>query len=342
MSEWGIIVALGGVTLGALGWLLATRRRAKRLSHALSMVRADNGRLRTDLERLRTSQSFSGIGTWDWLVNTETLHWSDEVYPMFGFAVGEIQPTYSLFCSMVHPEDAARVRGGEIVTLHSGRPHDQEYRVVWRDGTVRWLRETGDIIRDATGRPVRMIGTVRDISDDKTREQRMLHQAFHDELTGLPNRAFFRVHLDDALTRVRRSSTLAAVAFVDLNKFKPINDTLGHAAGDAVLATLADRLRAGVRASDYVARLGGDEFVVVFEGLHRPEEVEPLAEKLLAAIRAPVPYEDRHLKLDASIGIALYPLDAETPELLVERADQAMYEAKAARVGYRLAVTEQA
>lgn len=335
MMEWLALFAIAAA-LAAVAVALTMRRRAARLSHALAVIRTDNGRLRAEFERLRTSQIFSGVGTWDWMVNTDTLHWSDEVFPMFGFQPGEVVPSYSLFCSMVHPEDSTRVRGSEIITLHSGRQHDQEYRVVWRDGSVHWLRETGDTIRDAAGRPVRMIGTVRDITEDKAREQRMLHLAFHDELTGLPNRAYFRAQVDDALTRARRAGSLAALAFVDLDKFKPINDSHGHAMGDAVLVALAERLRGAVRASDCVARLGGDEFVVIFENLTHPNEASLLAGKLLAAIRAPLVLDGLRLNLDASIGIALYPRDGEAPETLIQQADSAMYDAKAAGAGIRL------
>lgn len=332
MLDWGSIAA-GGIAAVVLA---ALRARLSRLRGRLAEAEADNARLRAELERLRTSQTFSGIGTWDWQVNTETLHWSDEVYPMFGFAAGEVSPSYALFCSMVHPDDAARVRGGEIITLHSGRQHDQEYRVIWRDGTIRWLRETGDILRDAAGRPVRMIGTVRDITDDKAREQRMLHLAFHDELTGLPNRAYFRARMEDALARARRAGTLVALMFIDLDKFKPINDRHGHAAGDAVLAALADRLRGAIRTTDCAARLGGDEFVVILENLSGAGEVPALADKILNTIRTPFVQDQSSLELDASMGIALYPDHADTAELLAERADHAMYQAKAARGGWRL------
>lgn len=337
MIAWGIIaaVALGGAALGALASLPATRLRAARLKRALSSLRAENRRLHTELERLRTSQTFSRVGTWDWVVDTQQLHWSDEVYPMFGFRPGEVQPTYALFCAMVHPEDAQRVRQGEITSLCNGHTHDQHYRIVWRDGTVRWLRETGDTIRDATGRPVRMIGTVRDITDEKANEQRMLHLAFHDALTGLPNRAYFRVQLEDALARARRASSLTALAFIDLDRFKPINDRHGHAVGDAVLIALAERLRSGLRETDCVARLGGDEFVVILEGLRQPGEAEALAEKVLATIRTPIVHDELTLTLDASIGIALYPLDADDAETLIAQADQAMYTAKNAGCGIR-------
>lgn len=336
MVEWGSLIVGLCALVGGMGAILVMRGRMARLAGALKAARHANARLRAELGLLRTSQTFSGVGTWDWRVDTETLHWSDEVYPMFGFRPGDVTPTYSLFCSMVHPDDARRVREGEIANIAGAGTHDQEYRVVWRDGTVRWLRETGDTLRDGAGRAVRMMGTVRDITDDKAREQRMLHLAFHDELTGLPNRAYFRVQIEDALNRARRAGSLVALAFIDLNHFKPINDSHGHATGDAVLVALAARLRSALRASDCVARLGGDEFVAVLEELRAPADAAALADTLLAAIRTPVGVDDLTLELDASIGIALYPLDADTPERLIEQADRAMYAAKAGGTGYRL------
>jgi len=173
-----------------------------------------------------------------------------------------------------------------------------------------------------------MIGTVRDITEDKAREQRMLHLAVHDELTGLPNRAYFRVRMDDALARARRSGGKAALAFIDLDRFKPINDSHGHAVGDSVLVVLAGRLRAALRECDCVARLGGDEFVAVLEGLEAREEAEAVAAKLLAALREPIVVEELRLKVDASIGIALYPDDGGDADRLLEVADRAMYRAK--------------
>lgn len=329
MNDWSqIILAAMAVAAPIAVAIPLADGRARRLMRALRFERADNARLRADLDRLRTSQTVSGVGTWDWRVDSDTLHWSDEVFPMFGFRPGEVVPSYALFCAMLHPEDAARVREGEIACVGGAGPHDQEYRVVWGDGTVRWLRETGDTIRDVSGRPMRMIGTVRDITEDKAREQRMLHLAFHDELTGLPNRAYFRVRADDALARARRADGKAALAFIDLDRFKPVNDRHGHAVGDAVLVALAGRLRAALRSSDCVARLGGDEFVAILEGLEAREEAEAVAAKLLAAIHAPMRVEELSLKLEASVGIALYPDDSDDVESLLQAADRAMYRAK--------------
>lgn len=332
MADWLTILVMAAacVAAGTLAGASWGHRRRQRLFSTLQKVQAER-------DRLRTSQSASGVGTWDWHVDSETLHWSDEVYPMFGFRPREVTPSYSLFCSMVHPEDSRKVREGEIACAEGHGPHDQEYRVVWRDGSVHWLREIGDTMRDAQGRPVRMIGTVRDVTEDKVREQRVLHLAFHDELTGLPNRAQFRGRLEDALNRARRHGTTMALAFIDLDRFKPINDTYGHGMGDAVLAEVAARLSLSVRAVDCVARLGGDEFVVILEDLRGSDEAKLLAAKILDVISTPMVLEKISLVLGASVGIALFPGDGERPDTLVEAADRAMYRAKTSRKGFVLA-----
>lgn len=331
MTEW-FIPALAAAVLGGGAAIVAVARAHR----AVRAAGDENARLRAELDRFLKGQTFGRVGTWDWTVDTDTLHWSDDVFAMFGFAPGEVAPTYSLFCSMVHPDDAPKVRQGEIACAAGEAPHDEEYRVVWRDGTVRWLRETGNAVIDVAGRPVRMIGIVRDITDEKAHEQRILHLAYHDALTGLPNRVYFRSRLEDALARARRHGSLVALAFIDLDRFKPINDRHGHHVGDAVLVQVAARLRGSVRATDCVARLGGDEFVAVLEDVHGADEVPPLAHKLMDAIAAPLEAEGLRLDVGASIGVSVFPTQAGTPDELIAGADQAMYEAKRAGIGLRL------
>jgi len=300
------------------------------LAFAVQRQRRTIARLRDELSRIHAGRSFAAFGTWDWAVGQDELHWSDEVYPMFGFAPGAVTPSYQLFCSMVHPDDSQRVRDGEIRCLEGEGKHDTEYRVVHSDGTVRWLRETGNIVRDDQGTPVRMIGMVRDITEEKAREQKILYQAFHDALTGLPNRVYFRILLDDALARARRNHAPLALAYLDLDRFKPINDQLGHHVGDKVLAELAKRLQQALRASDHVARLGGDEFVAILEASGTSAEAEAAAAKLHTAIDSPFTIDGHVLQIGVSIGIALYPIHGDTAETLLAHADQAMYEAKKA------------
>jgi diguanylate cyclase (GGDEF)-like protein/PAS domain S-box-containing protein len=288
--------------------------------------------LQTEAERFQRSQYFARIGTWDWDIDTNRLYWSEAIYAMFGHPVGAVTPSYELFCQSVHPDDREHVRAGELRCIETGENHDEEYRVIWPDGTVRWLRETGNVIKDANGTPVKMMGVVRDITEEKAWASQMHRLAHHDPLTGLPNRLVFEERLGNALERARCSASRVALVFIDLNGFKAINDRLGHRAGDQVLVTMAARLREALRGSDSVARLGGDEFVAILEGLspaHPPElEGQAIAGKLLAVLSPPVPVDDSLQQIGTSLGIALFPEHAQSMDRLIHIADQAMYAAK--------------
>ncbi|MGQ7958121.1 diguanylate cyclase domain-containing protein [Pseudomonas sp. SP16.1] len=295
-----------------------------------------------EAERFQRSQYFARIGTWDWDIDTNQLYWSDAIYGMFGYQVGEVTPSYELFCASVHPDDREQVRAGELRCIESGENHYEEYRVVWPDGTLRWLRETGNVVKDERGTAVKMMGVVRDITEEKAWASQMHRLAHHDPLTGLPNRLVFESGLNAALKRAGRNQARMALVFIDLNGFKAINDRLGHSAGDQLLKAVATRLQGVLRGSDSVARVGGDEFVAILEGLSPAHDAEAeariIAEKLLAALTPPVQLGEALQQVGASLGNALYPDQAQTRDQLIHLADQAMYKAK--RSGdnqYRLA-----
>lgn len=288
--------------------------------------------IQSETERFQRSQYFARIGTWDWDVDTNRLYWSEAIYAMFGHQVGAVAPSYELFCQSVHPDDRERVRAGEQRCIETGENHDEEYRVIWPDGSLHWLRETGNVIKDASGAPVKMMGVVRDITEEKAWTSQMHELAYHDALTGLPNRLVFEDRLRNALERARRSESRVALVFIDLNGFKAINDTHGHVAGDQVLVATAHRLKAALRESDSVARIGGDEFVVIFEGLaldqRLEDEARTIGEKILDALALPLGDESNQRRIDASLGIAAFPDHAPSMDRLIHVADQAMYEAK--------------
>ena len=171
-------------------------------------------------------------------------------------------------------------------------------------------------------------GIVRDVTAQRAEEQRIFYMAHHDALTGLPNRHLFDDRVEEAFKRCHRHGEKMALLFVDLDKFKPINDTYGHAAGDVVLRELSRRLGKTIRATDTVARVGGDEFMVLLEELESVAEAEEVADKLKAAVMAPIPYENHELSVGASIGIGVYPDHAADMAALMDFADHAMYQAK--------------
>ena len=294
--------------------------------HDLSRVRPD---ATEEEQRFKQSQYFARIGTWDWRVDTDELYWSDAIYGMFGYKPGEVTPTYPLFCDAVHPDDRERVREGEIRCIETGENHDEEYRVVWPDGSIRWLRETGNVTKDETGKTVKMMGVVRDITEEREEANQIRELAFHDALTRLPNRTIFEDRLSKAIDRAKRHKKKVAVIFIDLDGFKQINDELGHAAGDRVLINTGQRLINALRASDTVARIGGDEFTVILEDLETDAEIHNIAEKILVAVSTPTELGQGTCWVGASLGIAIYPEHARTLDTLIHIADQAMYTAKA-------------
>jgi len=214
-----------------------------------------------------------------------------------------------------HREVLPRLRSGAT---------DIELRLRHKDGSPRWT--LWNAAPDPLGELVFAAGL--DISERRKAEHQIEHLAYHDALTGLPNRHLFVDRLDTALTRARRAEESIAVLFVDIDHFKAINDSLGHTAGDTLLRTLALRLRSTLRNEDTVARLGGDEFTVLVTGFKDPNDLLRLAQKIHSTIKAPVDVASRELSVSASIGVGLFPQDGETAEQLLRNADLAMYRAK--------------
>ena len=240
---------------------------------------------------------------------------------------------------------AAEVTGETPRKLRSGRHDAAFFQSMWQRllDTGYWQGEVWDRRKDGEIYPTWLsIGSVRnsadeithyfsiftDITDRKRAEGRMHHLAYFDALTGLPNRMQFSRLADQALMSSQRKEGFGAVLFIDLNRFKPINDTLGHEAGDKVLQETATRLRACVRGADVVCRLGGDEFVVGLFEIANREHAASVAQKLLATLDDPIVIEGRELKLGAAIGISIYPEDGMSTETLLRQADIAMYRAK--------------
>ncbi|MEW5726357.1 MAG: diguanylate cyclase [Pseudomonadota bacterium] len=208
-----------------------------------------------------------------------------------------------------------------------------------QDGSVFPMEISVSELRQ--GRSRMFTAILRDISERKENEDRIRRLAHHDSLTGLPNRNLLTDRMNHALARVKRHGGRMAVLYVDLDRFKPINDTLGHEAGDAVLREVADRLTACVRGSDTVARVGGDEFVVVVEEIGRSSEAALVARKIIDVLSRPIDYQGHKCTIGASVGGALFPDDGETMDDVCKAADVAMYQVKrAGRNGFRFYAQE--
>lgn len=330
---WVVLGLVPGVFLGAMLALGSVRLRAHRAAAHMDTLE-DDSRRAEELERYRRSQVFANIGTWDWSIKSDVLHWSDEIYRMFGYEPGDVTPSYQLFIQSLHKDDVERVQAAEKACLEQHEPHDIEYRVMWPNGTVRWLRETGNVLFDEAGEAVKFTGIVRDVTDSKSKIDHIQQLAHYDGLTGLANREFFREQFTEALARADRHATSVALIFMDLNKFKPVNDTYGHAFGDKVLMAVAQNMKQLIRSVDKVARVGGDEFVVILEDIKSADEAFTVAEKLRSLFTAPMVVEGRSVELGVSIGVSLYPQDARDIEELIHIADMAMYREKQSRPIY--------
>jgi diguanylate cyclase (GGDEF)-like protein/PAS domain S-box-containing protein len=229
---------------------------------------------------------------------------------------------------LVIAEDRLWVHEAITCAVSEFRSFDLEYRILHCDGSTRWVWERGTGVADDQGRPIAIEGIVQDITERRLHQERIEHQANYDTLTGLANRSLLQDRLQQALLTTASSGQRLAVAFVDLDRFKFINDSLGHHVGDELLKAVAARLKTCVRECDTVARLGGDEFVLLINGHTGPEHVRQMMEQMLAAVAQPWVIQQGEFLISCSIGVALHPDDGEAALTLLKHADSAMYRAK--------------
>jgi diguanylate cyclase (GGDEF)-like protein/PAS domain S-box-containing protein len=231
------------------------------------------------------------------------------------------------FWEMVHPDlrEAARERA---LARQKGAavPSRYEIKILKKDGEVRWLDYSAGLI-EFDGKPA-VLGTAFDVTERKRAEEQIRSLAYHDTLTGLPNRLLFADRLAMAVAQAHRQAQKLGVLFLDLDRFKVINDSLGHTLGDRLLQAVAERIEGSVREGDTVARLGGDEFTLLLPGIAQAEDAAKVAEKILESLKQPLPVDGRELFVTGSVGISVYPDDGTDPETLVKNADAAMYRAK--------------
>ncbi len=332
-DDWhGSIAWLAGIAfLGALAYVLGEKlRRAQLLERE---VRSAHQRVEMALEG-------SSAALWDVDLRSGSVYLSETWAALLGHPRGETRTTVKELMASVHPEDLEMVRTALVETMKGLRPHYAvEHRVRTGSGEWRWILSRGRVTeRDEAGaRALRMIGTNLDITERKKIEQNLQQEARCDALTGVGNRTLLEDRLAHAMARTRRSGGRVAVLYLDIDKFKGINDGLGHAAGDALLKGFAAHLRGCVREADTVARLGGDEFVIFLESLRDERDAVAIADKILAAVRTPVAVDGVEVCVTTSIGVAVGGADWNTREIL-KRADAALYAAKSAgRNRFRIA-----
>jgi diguanylate cyclase (GGDEF)-like protein/PAS domain S-box-containing protein len=326
------------IKAGAADYVL--KERLARLGPAIGSARERQRReieeeaalqaLRESEERYALAVSGANDGLFDWDLRGNRIHFSARWKEMLGHPEGEVGPAPGEWLGRIHPEDVGEFRQRLDAHLRGEETHfEMEHRLRHRDGTYRWMLSRGLAVRDERGEAYRLAGSLTDITRRKEAEERLLHDALHDALTGLANRTLFADRLHQALARSRRREHYSfAVLYVDLDHFKVVNDRLGHLAGDEVLVALARRLEACLRPSDTVARLGGDEFAVLVEDMGEVSQALRIADRIHEELGPPLMVRGHEVFATASVGIARGTTRYEAAQDLLRDADIAMFRAK--------------
>jgi diguanylate cyclase (GGDEF)-like protein/PAS domain S-box-containing protein len=269
----------------------------------------------------------------------KTLYISPAASSLTGRLLPELYGGPRALVRALHPEDRRRVYDARRAATGGG--YDQTYRVVRSDGAIRWVNDRAFPVRDESGTVYRIAGIAEDVTEKKLAEEQLMQLAHYDVLTRLPNRALFYDRMKQTLALAKRNEWTVGVMFIDLDRFKNVNDTLGHAVGDQLLQQVSERLAGSVRAGDTVGRLGGDEFAIVLSNLSNAQDASLVAQKIMAAFVEPFQLEGSEIYVTASIGITLYPDDSADQDTLIRNADAAMYRAKeAGRNSYQFYTSE--
>lgn len=305
------------------------------VTHVIETSRDITDRKRVDAElrasraQLEQAQRIAHVGSWTLDSASNHVTWSEELFLMQGLDPTGPVPDYTEHSRLFTPASWHKLSSALATTQQAGVPYELELEMVRPNGSHGWMLARGEAVRDTRGTIIGLQGVAQDITDLRIASDKLQVLASHDPLTGLANRVALLDELTRALHSSGRSGRSVAVLMMDLDRFKDVNDTLGHAAGDTLLVAAAARLGTFVRAGDLVARLGGDEFVVVMRDLAEPTEAMRTGERLVKEFQAPFNLGGRELYATASVGVAIASGASGTGDLLRE-ADTAMYAAKAA------------
>jgi diguanylate cyclase (GGDEF)-like protein/PAS domain S-box-containing protein len=327
--------AIEAVNLGAYSYLqkpcrmeqiLFTMQRAIEKREALKNLRLSELKMALAIE---SSDAGYFEHNTDFTQGTVSNRWAS----ILGFQKDELPPIDDVFQwwqDRIHPDDRPKVLKSYHELVEGRSNHFKiEFRIRDKVDSWRWLQLTSKTVdRDKNGKALSIVGIQMDITEQKEAQQKLAFMATHDDLTGLPNRTLFMDRLKLALARTQRSGKQLAVLFLDLDKFKDVNDTLGHSIGDRLIKMVAEQLSLCLRKSDTIARMGGDEFMLLLPEINHDQDVENVARKIINMIQIPFTMDHHILQVTTSIGIALYPQDGDDAETLIKNADIAMYCAK--------------
>jgi diguanylate cyclase (GGDEF)-like protein/PAS domain S-box-containing protein len=290
---------------------------------------ATNG-IVSDVERRALALTGAGDLIWDWDVSSDKVFTSQETEHLLGLRRGTLEGSAARWLDVLHPQDRDRFRASLDGVLEQRRGRlMQDFRLRTSDGHYLWFSLKARPVVGSDGEVVRLVGTLTDVTEFKTAEERLLHDAVHDNLTGLPNRELFMDRLEAALSLAKSDIGIRpTVMVIDVDRFKQVNDSVGIAVGDSILLTLARRLGRLLKPQDMLARLGGDQYGLLLLSEREPDRITAFADNMRRALRAPITFNDREILLTASIGLALVGDEAQRKEEFLKDAELAMYHAK--------------
>jgi len=296
--------------------------------------------LRTSESRLNQAQQLARMGSWEWYPAEDRVRFSESCKRLLGLSPEEAILGIDSISASVHTRDCQLLTDGLDLLMRKGKPLSIDCQIKAEEGEKRFIHVEAQAHSDMETWEMLVTGTIQDISERKRNEEKISYLAYHDSLTGLPNRVLFKEHLKRALTVADNHNKMLAILFLDLDRFKGINDTLGHDIGDLLLQKVALRLKQRIRPYDLlsrmsrelkpplIARLGGDEFTILLELIDSPENAAVVARRVIAALESPFDLNGNEVYIFCSIGISVFPHDGNELDTLVKNADVAMYSAK--------------
>ena len=303
----------------------------------LEAMSSDLGRNRRALIR---AQRITGLASWEWSAIDKTFIWSSQSHGILDIDQTLNDGTFEQFIQVFEPTSQLELRNF-FSSDQDCEPKTLELKICDNQPEARYIEFHGEHFHDGENGEHRAVGTLRDITQRRLTEQRLAQLANYDHLTGLPNRYLFQDRLRHAIAQADRSGRLVALLFLDIDRFKWINDALGHAAGDHLLEQVAQRLSGALRGSDTVARLGGDEFTIILENIETSHQVRSAVSQILNCFSQKFRLGHRDIAVSTSVGVAFYPDDAKDLDSLLKCADAAMYSAKdRGRDGYHFYTAE--
>ncbi|MFT4994367.1 MAG: diguanylate cyclase (GGDEF)-like protein [Paraglaciecola sp.] len=322
-NDLASLVALAGTTVALLLLIVMLN-----ITSSSEKSRQAKEELEVLVDRLKAGASAGIVGIWDWDVENNILSWDAVMYQLYGLDESEFADLYDTWVSRVHIDDRALIDAEIQAALGHEREYCPEFRIIWPDNSVHYIKAVSKTTFDNAGKAVRMLGVNYDITQQKNTQIRLDKEASYDQLTQLPNRRLLNDRLKQAIAFADRNKKDVAILFIDLDGFKKINDDHGHQVGDWLLKEVSSRIQYCLRATDTVGRQGGDEFLIVLPDIYG--NATEVTDKILKRLDEPfVTTNKKVLNISASIGVAIYPKHAKSQTMLIECADKAMYAAKA-------------